>query len=185
MLDHDGDVTSLMEYFTIDKNFSVGYTGELYDYDDLEFQFHGATLNYLVHRWNNPESQANIYWQATVGAAYSDYRQYDEKTDFAATTGISADWENRRFFTSYENKAMNMGAFGKSIEHKARVGIAPYIGDYGDLHTWFMVQGDLKPSNKQDEVTITPLVRFFKGDYLLELGYSDNEEALANLMIRF
>lgn len=47
-----------------------------------------------------------------------------------------------------------------------------------------MLQVDHNPS-ADDEITFTPLVRMFKGEYLAEAGVSDNGEVLLNWVIRF
>ena len=66
----------------------------------------------------------------------------------------------------------------------ARLGIAPYIGDYGDLHTWLMVELWHIPDN-DDQFTLTPLVRFFKDVHLVEVGISTDGDLLFNWIIRF
>ena len=66
----------------------------------------------------------------------------------------------------------------------ARVGIAPYIGDYGDLHTWLMLQVDHVPES-DEQITVTPLVRLFKDVHLLEAGMSNQGDVLFNYILRF
>ena len=147
-------------------------------------QFHGAQLNYLVKRWNAEASQANFYMKSGAGAAYSDLGRFDGKTEAAGFTGIAMDWEDRRFFTSYSNRYTHAGDIDKFYMQSARVGVAPYIGDYGDVHTWLMLQGDHSPEG-DDHFTVTPLVRFFKGEYLAEAGISNHGDILFNAVIRF
>jgi hypothetical protein len=66
-----------------------------------------------------------------------------------------------------------------------RAGFAPYEGDSGELHTWLMLEIDHRPED-QDAVTATPLVRFFKGPMLVELGYNLNvNQPLFNFTYRF
>jgi hypothetical protein len=179
---NDAFSNSLHIHYSPTAKYSLGYKGEYFR--DGEWQFHGVQLNNLLHRWNNPDSQANLYLKSAIGAAYSDQGVFDNKTEASAFTGIAADWENRRFFTSYENRAMYAGDINKEFSQKARVGIAPYIGDYGDVHTWFMVQVDHAPSAK-DELTVTPLIRLFKGANLLEAGVNNNGKILFNYVHRF
>lgn len=172
----------LQLHYTPTAKYSVGYMGEYWR--DEEWQFHGVQLNNLLKRWNNQDSQANLYLLSAAGIAYSDFGSFDDKTEAAGFTGIEADWENRRFFTSYENRLIYAGDIDKEFRQKGRMGIAPYIGDYGDLHTWFMVQIDHTPSS-HDEVTVTPLVRLFKGNTLVEAGVNNNGKILFNFMHTF
>ena len=162
--------------------YSVGYKGEYQR--EGKWQFHGLQLNQLVKRWNRPDSQANVYLKTGVGVAYSDLDAFEGHTEAAGFTGLAMDWEDRRIFVSYENRLTYAGAIAREFSQKARVGIAPYVGDYGDLHTWFMVQVDQKPS-AADEVTVTPLVRLFKGPVLVEAGVSNNGSGLFNVVYRF
>ena len=146
-----------------------------------DVQFTGLQYNRLLKRWNGPSSQANTYFKLGVGQADPFGSESPELSGFAA---FAADWETRRWFTSYEAKATDY-AGNKSVRHSGRVGVAPYIGDYGDLHTWLMLQVDNHPESNEP-VTTTPLVRFFKGVQMVELGYTlETEELLANWIVRF
>ena len=71
------------------------------------------------------------------------------------------------------------------FQQKARLGIAPYIGDYGDLHTWLMLEASHQPDYSGDTFIVTPLVRLFKGTTLVELGYSSDHRLLFNWVLRF
>ncbi len=174
---NDADAHSLHVHYSPTAKYSVGYKGEYWRKDD--WQFHGLQLNYLAKRWNQKASQANIYVKTAAGLSIDS----DGNTAPAAYTGIAADWESRRFFTSYANRITTSGEESFFMQ-KARVGIAPYIGDYGDLHTWLMFQVDHQPE-QQNHFRYTPMVRLFKGPTLAEFGISTDGDVLANLVIRF
>ena len=175
---NDMDSNSIHLHYSPTAKYSIGYKGEYWR--DEKWQIHGTQLNNLLKRWNKPASQANVYLKSGIGIVIAD----NNDTDFGAFTGVSLDWENRRFFTLYENRVYDAGDIGRFFSQKARVGIAPYIGDYGDFHTWLMLQVDHRPE-ADDPITVTPLVRFFKDVYLAELGISEDGDALINLIIRF
>ena len=71
------------------------------------------------------------------------------------------------------------------FQQSARVGVAPYVAGYGNLHTWLMLQVTHTPEFEGDEVIATPLVRFFKGANLAEFGVSSNKRFLFNFIARF
>ncbi|MGE0754887.1 MAG: hypothetical protein AB7L92_06970 [Alphaproteobacteria bacterium] len=179
---NDGNMHSLEVDYSPTANYSVGYVAEYWREND--WQLHAVSLNNLIKRWNLPSSQANLYLKSAAGVAYSDFGAFDGKTEPAAFTGISADWEDRRFFTMYENHLVYAGDIDKFFMQKARVGIAPYIGDYGDLHTWLMLQVEHNPE-KADHFTVTPLVRLFKGETLVEAGVSEDGDVLFNFTMIF
>ncbi len=143
--------------------------------------YHADTLqhNELLKRWNAPASQANIYLKSGVGVAYDSHDQAP-----AAFTGLAADWEDRRYFISYENRFFWADDLDKFVRHNARIGIAPYIGDTGDLHTWLMLQADYD-AGADDSFALTPLVRLFKGPTMVEAGYNLDDGILFNLIQRF
>lgn len=179
---NDEDANGLHIHYSPTAKYSIGYKAEYWR--DMKWQFHGVQLNHLVKRWNQPDSQANLYLKNGVGLAYSDFEAFDQESSLAGFTGVAVDWENRRFFTSYENRLYYAGDLDQFFMQKARIGVAPYIGEYGDIHTWLMLQVDHNPK-KHDEVTFTPMLRFFKSEYLAELGLSNQGHAMFNWIIRF
>ncbi len=141
---------------------------------DEETWIHSATYNRLLHRWNMPGSQANLFLLSGLGVA-------DDHDDVgaAAFAGIEADWEDRRYYVLYQNRVIGSDVVEESFSQKARVGIAPYIGGYDDVHTWLMLQVDHHPE-ADDEIVVTPFVRMFNTTVLGELGVSDQGDVLFN-----
>lgn len=182
MQTNDSTMHALHVHYSPSPKHSIGYKAEYWRAED--WQFHGLQLNYLINRSNAPHSQGNLYLKSGAGLAYSDFRSFDHKIAPAAFTGIAGDWETRRVFTSYEARVTAADNIDHFFMQKARVGVAPYIGDYGDLHTWLMLEADHNPT-REDELIVTPLVRLFKGDYLIEAGISHRGDVLFNNIIRF
>ncbi len=174
---NDVDNNSLHIHYSPTAQYSVGWRHEYLR--GPEAHADTAQVNYLIKRWNEPQSQANAYLKSGVGVAYD-----GDDAQAAAFSGLALDWEDRRYFTSYENRFFYAGDIDKFISHKARIGIAPYIGDYGDLHTWLMLQADYD-AGKKDDFSLTPLVRLFKGADLVEAGYNLDKGFLFNYVHRF
>ena len=95
--------------------------------------------------------------------------------------GFNGDWETRRIFTSFEYKKVNTPNTTYSVKF-IQAGIAPYLGEYGDLHTWLMVK--LKKNSLSDSWSAFPFFKFFKGEALLEFGYNKTDWE-AHFMYRF
>lgn len=178
----DGDSASLGATYTVTKDYSLGYKAEYFD--DKEWALHTATLDYLLLKKNLPGSQANLYLKNGVGIAHSDYERYDNKNELAGYTGLAADWEDRRYMIKYENRAYYAGDIAKQFRQNVMAGIAPYIGGYGDLHTWLMMDFAHTPG-MENNYTITPNVMFFKGDTLFEVGVSNHMDLMLNTVFRF
>lgn len=183
MIENSAMENSLLANYTFAPNYAIGYRA-LYD-RDTQATFHGAQLNYLAKRWNNSDSQGNIYFSGAVGAIDMPSRS-DNAWEPAGLVGMQADWESRRYFTLYENKWKVADDKSQTeFTQTARLGVAPYVAEFGSLHTWLMVQFDHTP-DQQDHFSTTPLVRFFYNAYLLEAGYNiDEGKPMLNATIRF
>lgn len=145
-----------------------------------DWHYTGLQYNRLLKRWNEKHSQANLYVKTSLGVADA----FESGTDLAGFVEVAADWETRRVFTEYKIRARDVG-FDDDVIHMARLGVAPYIGDYGDLHTWLMVDVEHQSEGNPDFL-VTPVARFFYGVQLVEIGYTpDTERFTANWVIRF
>lgn len=178
MQENDETGHTLSLDYTIDPSLAVGFYAKK-ESGKMDMTTIGPQVNYLIKRWNFPGAQGNIFNMTGVGVSHW---QGDDK--FSAWTGILADYETRRIFTSYEIRGMYAGDFEKSVWQRARVGFAPYLANYDDLNTWFMVQLDHHPA-KEDNIVVTPLVRFFYKTTLLEAGYSSNDHVMFNWVLQF
>lgn len=177
MVMNNGDYNSVHQHYSPSFDYSIGYRFE--HRRDSNAELHMGQVNYLVNRWNKKGSQANIYLKGAAGIAVDEGHSYG-----AGSAGFAVDWENRRYFVSYENRYLTAGPIENSFTQSGRVGITPYIGDYGDLHTWIMLQADHAPE-KDDKFELTPMVRFFKGTHLTEFGVSTDGNVLFNYVKRF
>lgn len=179
MLKNDRDSNSSHVHYTLDPKNSLGWRHEYLR--DTGTHIDTLQHNILLRRWNAPKSQANLYLKSGIGMAsengYGEIRP-------AAFTGLAADWEDRRYFISYENHFLWTDGFNDYAKHKVRIGLAPYVGDYGDLHTWLMLQAEYDAGEK-DSFALTPLVRFFKGSTMIEAGYNLDDGLMFNFIRRF
>lgn len=179
MQDNNATHSSLHVHYSPTPSDSVGLYTEWMHADDGVFT--GLQYNRLLRRWNAPRSQANLYLKLGAGLAGADTGGDHQVAGFA---GVSADWETRRYFVSYDLRARDYTPSG-SVTQSARIGIAPYIAEFGSLHTWLMLQAETAPADK-DAVKLTPIVRLFRGPALLEAGYTLQEDRfLLNWIYRF
>lgn len=170
---------SLHIHYSPSYRYSVGYRGEYYRKSDISLN--SLQLNNLVKRWNLPAAQGNFYIKSAIGNAHKSGQ--DEVYGFS---GIAGDFETRRYFISYENRYYKSdGDIIGHFEQSARIGIAPYVANYGNWHSWLMLQVNHVPEFEGDELTFTPLIRVFKNTYLAEFGVSSNKRVLFNFIKRF
>lgn len=171
------DMNNVQIYHTFSPRYSVGWRHDYWRQPKAHMD--AVQVNMLLKRWNTPGAQANLYFTPGAGVAYE-----DGNFEPVIYGGFSADWENRRLYTSYGNEFRSSGDIDDKASHTARIGVAPYIGDYGDLHTWFMLQADYD-AGEQDTFSVTPLIRLFKGTTMLEAGVNLDNGVFFHLMQTF
>lgn len=179
MLRNNGDMRSAHAHYSPTAKTSVGYKFE--DWRKRDFSLHALQVNRLVKRWNEKYSQANFYLKSAIGIAD---RSDAENSHLAGFVGIAADWETRRHFISYESRYTEAGDIDDFYHQSMRLGWAPYQGDYGDLHTWLMVDVRHMPE-AEERYAITPLIRLFKGIQLIEIGMSNHGDVTFNYVFRY
>ena len=174
---NDGDSNSVNVQYSPTSTYSIGYVLE--HWRDENYNIHAMQVNNLLKRWNNPDSQGNLYLESGFGVS-----DKGGGLNPVAFTGITTDWEDRRFLVSYKNRVTTGEKINDFFMQSARVGVAPYIGEFGDLHTWVMVEARHSPEAK-DPFTVTPLIRMFKGTNLVEAGISNKGDVMFNWMHQF
>ena len=131
-----------------------------------------ARFTYLLDRKNTEYSQRNLYFQSGISLKGLNNHFY----------GIHGDWETRRWFSGFGVKQV-INKIKNYKEQYYQLGIAPYLGDYGDFHTWIMIK--TKQNSLDNKWSTYPVLKFFKGNVLLEFGYNTDTEWDAHLMYRF
>ena len=141
--------------------------------DDKHFneKYLNFRTTYLLKRENTKDSQGNLYITGSLSTKSSSHYNY----------GVHGDWETRRIFTSFSfiDKNTNDRDY---MESELQIGIAPYKGEYNDLHTWIMLKS--KKDTINDRWDTYPFIKFFKGDFLIEIG-TDNSHWDIHYMMRF
>ena len=130
--------------------------------------------NYLLNRWNKPGSQGNLYIFSGFGTNVN-----DESSIFHF--GVQTDWETRLIYTqlSYDSYFMEESIY----KLNARVGVSPYLAEYSFLHSWIILQIDTIIQGNSQVTNIIPVFRFFKHNYLVEIGNNFKNSYLFTLMV--
>ncbi len=179
MQENDETGNTLSVDYTVTPNYAVGFFAKQEEGGSKNMLTVGPQLNTLVKRWNLPVGQGNIFNMTGIGES-----TLDGKTRPSAWTGMLADYETRRIFTSYELRLMDAQNMDSYVRQRARAGVAPYLANYDDLNTFLMLQVDDHP-DKDHTIVVTPLVRFFYHTALAEAGYSSDHQAMFNWILQF
>lgn len=150
--------------------YSLGLEAVKDDYFNIDFSY--FRLTYLLNRKNTRYSQRNLYFQSGVSSK-------GLNNNFI---GVHGDWETRRWFIGFGYKKVS----NDIIEYDDKflqLGVAPYLGEYGDFHTWVMVKS--KKNDLLESWSTFPVLKFFKGNFLIEFGYNNKTEWDSHVMYRF
>jgi len=169
------DMTDLQVHYSFRYNWSFGANAWRFENaagEKREYAF--AKLNHLLKRWNNADSQGNVYLHSGLGSS---------RDSFAWVAGAEADWESRVWFLSgkwmhFADKVVDQDLY------VARVGHSPIIADVNSLQIWFMLQGQYE-KHMSRTVKVTPLLRFFYHNVLWETGASLDGDYMLSFMIHY
>ncbi len=142
---------------------------------------HYLRANYLIHRWNLDDAQANIFaWGGLGTATGSDFR--GSRLD--REVGFQADYETRRLYASWVTDLHESSAYSDRVD-TLQLGFAPYAHDYQDLATWFVLQARDYSGGIHHGVEFAALVRLFKGGAWIEAGLTQDAKPQLMMMFNF
>ena len=178
---NNGDRISSHIHYSPKYFYSLGYKFEYWK--DKDYVNHFLQGNYLVERFNNTDSQANIYLKTGLGT--STYLEGDKDYHKSYFIAGSADWETQKLYSNYEVRYSDIGNIEDFILHSGAFGFAPYVGNYGDLHTWALYTFQYNEDRNKNKFTHGPKLRFFKNTNLIEVGINNKKDLILNLIIRY
>jgi hypothetical protein len=161
---------SLYYHYSPSYKYSVGIENIRDKYFNDNYSY--VRFTYLLNRKNTENSQRNLYLQSGISSEGFNKFFY----------GMHGDWETRRLFVGFGLKETKRKIHDYS-EQYYQIGVAPYLGDYGDLHTWIMIKA--KENSLENKWSTYPVLKFFKGNVLMEFGYGEKTEWDVHLMYRF
>ena len=161
---------SLYYHYSPSYKYSVGIENIRDKYFNDNYSY--VRFTYLLNRKNTENSQRNLYFQSGINSEGFNKSFY----------GMHGDWETRRLFVGFGLKETKRKIHDYS-EQYYQIGVAPYLGDYGDLHTWIMIKA--KENSLENKWSTYPVLKFFKGNVLVEFGYGEKTEWDVHLMYRF
>lgn len=170
-------------FYAPEYNYSIGGGHIEFDSDESSNveRITYARLNYLVHRWNLDNAQANVFaWGGLGGATRNDF----QGTQLALNAGAQADYETRRVYASLKTDLQRADAFNYRVD-TLQLGIAPYEHTYNGLATWLLLQGREYTGGVHRGVERAFLVRLFKGGAWVEAGFTTQRRIQAMVMFNY
>ena len=164
-----------------DYSVGGGHVDFASDEDGHREHINYVRLNWLAHRWNLDDAQANVFvWGGAGSATGSRF----EGTRPAGNVGVQADYETRRIYASMKADLQRSSEFSDRID-TLQFGVAPYKHDYAGLATWFVFQARHYTGELHSGIETSALLRLFKGAAWVEAGVTNAGKVQAMAMFNF
>ncbi len=161
------DWSDLQLNYSYDNRHSVGVSGFYREGLDSTASFGMGQFNYLVQRWNELDSQANV--NLSLGGGGRHDSQHDDS--LAGYGALEGDYETRRLYSQLSAETLQSAAGVHFEKYRGRIGFSPYRAQFDELNTWLVLQVDYM-TEMQDPFRLTPMVRLFYNNIAMELGSS-------------
>jgi hypothetical protein len=154
------------------------------DDDDLSRDLSELTYTRLLHRWNQPAAQANLWFIGGVGDLRRRDRDTGRQSHLAAVSpGMQADYETTRVYFS----AMYRLYRASGIDHDyqaVRAGFSFFESHYEETQPWLIVEAR-SMNDLSDRAEITPMIRLINRSYFIEAGANNFGQPRLNFMFIF
>lgn len=168
--------------YSLQYYWGLGLRYHRFEYENGEsVQSYIPMTTFLLKRWNNEDSQANIY--AYVGYGQSKY-DVSEDDSGVYLYGVQADWETTKHFLMIKHEYSKNDVETLSDTYQVRAGFAAYPASYYELWSWYMVQVSQNRA-QTSQIDVTPLMRFFYKNVMWEIGAPHRGGFLINLMLDY
>lgn len=178
-----GAMQELQIFYAPRFDYSVGggHVDFTSDVDDRRQHIDYARFNWLAHRWNLDDAQANVFvWGGAGSATGSRFAG----TRLAGNAGVQTDYETRRIYASMKSDLQRSAVFSNRID-TLQLGVAPYKHDYGGLATWCVFQARHYTGELHSGIETAALLRLFKGGAWIEAGVTNAGKVQAMAMFNF
>ena len=140
-----------------------------------------VSANFLIKRWNGASYQANLY--GVIGAGSS---RLGTNSQEALLSKLQFDIEDREYYFLASYGQINTEKMIDLKDGLVRFGVAPYVANYNDIHSWIILEWrsmELVEGGFVDDVT--PFLRVFYKNLLFEIGQSFNGLTRFNYIVHF
>ncbi len=144
------------------------------------------TYTRLLHRWNLPNSQANLWFVGGVGALQGNNKQASADQEFdkvMITPGMQFDYETTRVYFAATHRLYR----ASNINHdftSVRAGFSFYEPEYDGTQPWFVLEAR-NMNGLSDKVEITPMLRLINKSFFVEAGMNTDYKPRFNFMYIF
>ncbi len=145
-----------------------------------------VTYTRLLHRWNAPHSQANLWFVGGIGALQGKDERVgkDDSFDkFVYTPGVQFDYETTRVYFAANYRFYRASDINHDYS-SLRAGFSFYEAEYDKTQPWFILEAR-NMNGLSDKVEITPMLRFINKSFFVEAGMNTDYKPRFNFMYIF
>ena len=146
----------------------------------LRREFAGLTYTRLLHRWNLPHAQANLWLLGAAGTARAQERQ---GRDGMGGVSLLADYETTRVYTAAGVETMRTSRLRHDTGY-ARAGFSFYEVEYEEVQPWLILELKRERYNVHTKNSVTPMLRLIHRRYFVEFG-GNRDGATLNFMLNY
>ncbi len=165
---------------------AVGFSQTYMLADDDSRSRHLSELTYtrLLQRWNQPDSQTNLWFVGGIGELWRDDHDTGQRDSRAEISpGLQADYETTRIYFSAAHRLYR--ASDTNHDYSAvRAGFSFFETGYERTQPWFLVEARTM-NGLSDQIEITPLLRLINRNYFVEAGANTFGQPRFNFMYIF
>ncbi len=164
---YNDDWSDLQVNYSVTNRYSLGMSSFYREGRDSSATFGMGQFNYLLQRWNELNSQANVNLSLGLGGRHDSH----DNGALAGYAALEADYETRRIYAQLSAETLQSKSSVQFDRFRGRIGFTPYVAPFDALQTWVVLQVDEMPQ-MHERSRITPLLRFFYDNFVLEVGAS-------------
>jgi hypothetical protein len=165
---------------------AIGFsqTYMLADNDSRSRNLTEITYTRLLRRWNQPDSQANLWFMGGIGELWLHDRDIDQQANRAAISpGLQADYETTRIYFSATHRLYRANAINHDYS-AVRAGFSFFEAAYEHTQPWLLVEARMM-NGLSNQIEITPMLRLINRNYFIEAGASNFGQPRFNFMYIF
>ena len=144
------------------------------------------TYTRLLHRWNLPNSQANLWFMGGIGALQGEDERVGKNDNFNKTMftpGVQFDYETTRVYLAATHRFYRASDINHDLS-SVRAGFSFYESDYDKTQPWLILEAR-NMNDLSDKIEVTPMLRLINKSFFVEAGMNADYKPRFNFMYIF
>jgi hypothetical protein len=146
---------------------------------NMRVEHSGLSFTRLVKRWNNENSQANIWFGIDAGNTKDNLNFQGSR--FGYMPSLQFDWESTRAYALASISSLRIQGNRSYDTYKIQAGFSFYEAEFDEWQPWLVLEVKHMPG-MFDKPEVTPFLRFISNSLYLEVGANTQGKPRLGLM---